>query len=257
MLSLRDLQLRFVASLYDGGDAVLAGAIEPGIPSAAARLGVYRNNLREGFIKTLASEFPVIARLVGEAFFRQAALDYQLRHPSRRGDLTFVGAQFADYLRANFGTGDHAYLPDVAELEWALQLVAIAPACEPLDASAMAAIDLARYEDLVFEPHPAVRLVESRFPVLRIWQSNQPGAPEEFIDLDAGGDQLLVRRGDDELEFIRLTSADYLFARMLSRGTPLGLATDASLAVDPRFDLVRALRNLTLACTFARAGLSH
>jgi hypothetical protein len=44
---------------------------------------------------------------------------------------------------------------------------------------------------------------------------------------------------------------------MLARRTPLGLATDASLAVDPAFDLVRALRALTLAGAFARAGLPH
>jgi len=257
LLSLRDLQLRFVASLYEGGDAVIAGAIEPGTPSAAARLGVYRNNLREGFIKTLATEFPVISKLVGEAFFRQTALDYQLRHPSRYGDLTHVGAQFAEYLRTHFATGDYAYLPGVAELEWALQLVAIAPASERLSAASLASIDPGRYEDLVFEPHPATRLVESRFPIVRIWQSNQPDAPGEVVDLDAGGDRILVRRRDDELEFVHLAPADFLFAKMLSRRTPLGLATDASLAVDPQFDLVAALGNLTRAGAFARAGLPH
>jgi hypothetical protein len=257
LLSLRELQLRFVASLYEGGDAVVAAAIEPGTPSVSARLGVYRNNLREGFIKTLASEFPVISRLVGDAFFRQTALEYQLRHPSRLGDLTHVGAHFADYLRSHFGAGDYAYLPDVAELEWALQLVAIAPASEALTAAHLAHVDPTRYEDLVFEPHPATRLVESRFPIVDIWQSNQPGAPQETIDLDAGGDQVLVRRGDTSLDFVHLAAADFVFARMLSRRTPLGLATDASLAVDPQFDLVGALRNLTLAGAFARAGLPH
>jgi hypothetical protein len=257
LLSLRDLQLRFLASLYEGVDGVIADAIDPGSPSAAARLGIYRNNLREGFVKTLAQEYPVIERLVGSDFFRQTALDYQLRHPSRHGDLTHVGRHFPDYLRAQFGAGEHAYLPDVAELEWALQLVAIAPAGGLLDAGGLAQVDPARYAELVFEPHPATRLVESRFPIVRIWQSNQPGAAEEAIDLGAGGDRVLVRRHDGELEFLHLAPPDFLFARMLARRTPLGLATDASLAVDPAFDLVRALRALTLAGAFARAGLPH
>jgi hypothetical protein len=255
--SLRETQLRFVAALYEGTDAMIADSIADGSPSAPARLGVYRNNLREGFIKTLASEFPVIERLVGEMFFRQTALDYQLRHPSLRGDLTYVGARFPDYLRTRFGPGEYAYLPDVAELEWAMQLVAIAPADPGLDSTGLPAIDPDRYEDLVFEPHPATRLVESGFPIVRIWQSNQPEAPEETIDLGSGGNRILVRRRDDELEFLHLEPADFVFARMLSRRTPLGLATDASLAVDPGFDLTRALRTLTLAGAFARAGLPH
>jgi hypothetical protein len=255
--SLRETQLRFVSCLYEGTDAVVTDAVADGSPSAAARLGIYRNNLREGFVKALATDFPVIGKLVGEAFFRHSALDYQLRHPSSRGDLAHVGAHFPEYLRAHFGTGEYAYLPDVAELEWALQLVAIAPAVGVLSAASLASIDPARYEDLVFEAHPAARLVDSRFPIVRIWQSNQPGAPEEAVDLNAGGDRVLVRRRNEDLEFLHLDAADFHFARMLSRRTPLGLATDASLAVDPGFDLVRALRTLTLAGAFARASLPH
>jgi hypothetical protein len=262
MPSLRETQLRFVAALYEGSDQVIAAAIgpsarAPGTPDTSARLGVYRNNLREGFIKTLAGEFPVIEKLVGGAFFRQTALQYQLRHPSPSGDLTWVGERFPGWLRAEFGSGDYAYLPDVADLEWALQLVAVAPDAPGLDADAFRELDPRRYEDLVFEPHPATRLVESRFPIVRIWQCNQPDAVEETVDLGQGGDRVLVRRRGEELEFVRLSAADFLFARMLARRTPLGLATDASLALDPGFDLLRALRRLMLAGAFARAALSH
>ena len=97
MLPLRELQLRFVAALFEG-DAVVRDELVDGSPSAGARLGVYRNNLREGFVQALALEFPVVQRLVGEEFFRQTALEFQARHPSRSGDLTHIGAPFADYL---------------------------------------------------------------------------------------------------------------------------------------------------------------
>jgi hypothetical protein len=255
MLSLRELQLRFIAALYDGNDAVVESRLEAGVPSPAARLAVYRNNLREGFVKTLALEFPVVEKLVGDRFFRQTALAFQLQHPSRAGDLTYVGAPFADYLRAQFGDGEYAWLPDIAELEWALQAVAIAPQSEaPL--ADLAAVPPQRYQDLLFEPNPATRLVESRFPVVRIWQTNQPGAAAETLDLGAGGDRVLVRSRGEELDFVRLDAADFAFARMLARRTPLGLATDASLAIDPAFDLARALRGLMLAGAFARIGLN-
>jgi hypothetical protein len=255
--SLRELQLRFVAALYEGHDAVVAAHVEGDASSAAARLGVYRNNLREGFIKALALEFPVVERLVGADFFRQTALDFQLRHPSLRGDLAHVGEPFPEFLRARFGDGEYAWLPDVAELEWALQEVAIAPAVSGPALTQLTNVAPHRFQDLVFEPNPATRLVESPFPVVHIWQSNQPGAEPETIDLDAGRDRVLVRRRGEELEFVRLEAADFIFARMLARRTPLGLATDASLAVDRAFDLGRALTSLTLAGAFARIELPN
>jgi hypothetical protein len=98
--------------------------------------------------------------------------------------------------------------------------------------------------------------VESRYPIVRIWQTNQPHATAESVDLDAGADHVLVRRRGDELEFVRLSAADFTFARMLARGTPLGLATDASLAVDKHFELDCALRTLMLAGAFARIHLA-
>jgi len=94
MLSLRDLQLRFIAALYEHNDAIVSAQLVDGAPTAAARLGVYRNNLREGFIKALALEFPVVEKLVGIEFFRRTALDFQLQNPSQSGDLTHVGAPF-------------------------------------------------------------------------------------------------------------------------------------------------------------------
>jgi hypothetical protein len=255
LLPLRDLQLRFVAALYEGSDALVDAAIADTAPSAAARLGIYRNNLREGFVKALAAEFPVLEKLVGAEFFRHTALEFQLQHPSRAGDLTHIGAPLADFLRARFGDGDFAWLPDIAELEWALECVAVAPDCAAIGPASLAGIPAHRYQDLVFEPNPATRLVESRFPVVRIWQTNQPGVPPQTVDLGAGGDQVLVRRRGADLEFVHLSPADFSLARMLARHTPLGLATDASLAVDATFDLARALRALIIAGAFARAAL--
>lgn len=255
MPSLRDIQLRFVAALYEGHDGVVAPHIDA--DDAAARIGIYRNNLREGFIKALALEYPVTEKLVGADFFRQTALEFQLQHPSRSGDLANVGEPFPGFLAARFGGGEFAWLPEIAELEWALQCVATAPAVPAPDITQLSSIPPQRFQDLVFEPNPATRLVESHFPVVRIWQTNQPEAPAETVDLDAGGDRVLVRRRGDELEFVRLDAADFTFARMLARRTPLGLATDASLAVDPAFDLGRALTALTLAGAFARVELPN
>ncbi|MBV8305930.1 MAG: putative DNA-binding domain-containing protein, partial [Gammaproteobacteria bacterium] len=66
MLPLRELQERFASRLLETGSQSVLDWIRADGISASARLGIYRNNLQAGFTKTLALEFPVILRLVGQ-----------------------------------------------------------------------------------------------------------------------------------------------------------------------------------------------
>jgi len=102
VLSLPELQARIAATLFGDAAAPPPGCIRSDGIAAELRLGIYRNNLEEGFAKTLALEFPVMQRLVGEDYFRQLALSFLAGHPSRSGDLHQVGAPFASFLREQF-----------------------------------------------------------------------------------------------------------------------------------------------------------
>ncbi|HEU4626074.1 MAG TPA: DNA-binding domain-containing protein [Steroidobacteraceae bacterium] len=242
MLTLRELQLQFAAALFDGADAavvphIVANGIDP-----AQRIDIYRNNLHEGFIQALALAFPVIERLVGTDYFRQLARDFQRAHPSRAGDLHHIGKPFEGFLRARFAETQYAYLPDVAALEWAVEEALIAPDAQPLDPNAFREIDPADYEDLRFELHPASRLVQSPYPIVRIWQANQPGAEsDELIDLDAGGARALVLRTTDGIELHDVPAGDFALLEAFARGAPLGLALDEAQRAEPDFDLGAAL----------------
>ncbi len=58
------------------------------------------------------------------------------------------------------------------------------------------------YERLTFAFHPACRFVQSRYPIVKIWRANQPETlSDELIDLDSGGDNVLVLRTPECVEF--------------------------------------------------------
>src|SRR5262245_36975265 len=101
MPALRELQAEFVAAMFGETSSVQAHVRDDGM-GADARLGIYQNNLREGFIKALAQSFPVIERLGGTDYFRQLALEFLAAHPSRSGDLHHIGAPFASFLAQKF-----------------------------------------------------------------------------------------------------------------------------------------------------------
>src|SRR6267142_1196042 len=139
MLPLRDLQMRFDDALFDAAPDAAAPWIlgcDNGADSRA-RLAIYRNNLREGFRKALALEFPVIERLVGEDYFRQLALSFLAEHPSRAGDLHPIGEPFAQFLHSRFEGTPYAYLSDVATLEWAYQQSLVAADAPPFDVATL------------------------------------------------------------------------------------------------------------------------
>jgi hypothetical protein len=112
----------------------------------------------------------VLLRLAGRDWFRQTGTAYLTLHPSRSGNLHHVGERFASFLEATLGDGAYAYFVDVARLEWAYQEVLVAGNGSALDLAALSDVPAERHADLVFEFHPAARLVASTFPLLAIWR---------------------------------------------------------------------------------------
>jgi hypothetical protein len=84
--------------------------------------------------------------------------------------------------------------------------------------------------------------VRSDYPIVRIWSANQPeSSGEEIIELDSGGDNVLVLRTHDFIEFRRLPAGEFAALAAIAAGFPLGAALETALAADPAFDLARAL----------------
>jgi Putative DNA-binding domain len=251
MLPLRDLQSRFDRALFDDApDAVapwirVCGVDEErgGDLDSCARLAIYRNNLREGFIKALALEFPVIERLVGNDYFRQLALEFLAEYPSRAGDLHPIGEPFPQYLRLRFGETPYAYLPDVAALEWAYQQALVAADAPLFDLATLREIPQETYGRLRFTLHPACGLMRSPYPVMRIWAANQPhAAGDEAVDLSSGAEFILIRRAAEGVEMRSIAAAHFAILDAFSLGASLADALETALAIDPDFDLGEALR---------------
>jgi len=217
---------------------------------AQARIAVYRNNVLSNYRKALQAAYPVVLALVGEAFFNHACDAYALQQPSRSGDLNDFGGEFGDFLGGWSPAAQLMYLPDVARLEWAVEQVFHAADADGLDLHALALVPQEELRNLRFELHPASGIVCSPYPILRIWQVNQPGfSGSQTVEFHAGGDALLVIRRDATVELERLAAGELSLLRALAADHTLAQAHAQALEADPGLDLAALLQRHVLSGT--------
>ncbi|MBL0121451.1 MAG: putative DNA-binding domain-containing protein [Betaproteobacteria bacterium] len=243
---LRDVQRAMAELLMAGGtpDEKKAGdLIRGGKLSAARRMEVYRHNVLSNLRGALKDIFPVVNRIVGDAFFLHAADQFIRVTPSHSGDLNQFGREWPSFLANYPHATELPYLADVAKLEWAWHECFHAADAAPMDLGRLASVAPDAHGLLVFHLHPAVRLLVSAYPVLRIWQVNQPDfAGDMQIDWAQGGDALMVRRdsgvgGGLEVVIQSLAAGEYRFMCELHARRTLERAAAAALETDSEFDL--------------------
>ena len=238
-MQLQALQRSFAEAIFTRGTPAPAGIPE-------ARFDVYRNNAFSNFRAALTDVYPVIVRLVGEAFFAHAADAYIGTYPSESGDLHDFGGEFHRFLASFEPAAALPYLPDVARLEWAWHRVFHAADAPAFDLASLASVPADRQASIRFHLNPAARLVGSAFPILRIWQVSQPGFEgDDTVNLDEGGDRLLViRDASFQVSIESIPPAQFALLTACDAHADFGAAVAAALAIDPTLDIGSALQRL-------------
>jgi len=181
---------------------------------------VYRRTILATWRGALAGQFPVVERLVGPAFFSEAARRYARAHPSASGNLHDFGLRFPAFLADYPHAAGLPYLADVARLEWALHRAFHAPGAAAFDRAALARVAPEEHPGLRLHLHPAAQLVRSAFPILAIWEANQPG--RDGTPEGEGGEAWVLVRRDEEVAWPEAIDAhEWHFLKACARGERL------------------------------------
>lgn len=239
MLPLRQLQLDFTQAIFGEMPPGLANSIQGGGLGAGPRLEIYRNNVFTNLREALRAVYPVIDRLVGEAFFNYAADWFISIQASTSGDVEDFGMEFAEFLAHFPAAQGLSYLPDVAQLEWACHQVFYAADQAPLPIERLAEVPPEQFNQLCFGMHPASALLASGYPVHRIWEVNQPGFEGgQSVDLSLGGVRLLIiRRCHFQIEMHPLGAGEFAMLEKLVAGCTVADAYSSAALADAEFAL--------------------
>jgi len=243
--SSRELERDFAAALLGGSEESVVAEIQGDGLDPAARIAIYRHHVFTTLTEALEATYPVVVRLVDRRFFAYAADQYIRRHPPAGPCLFEYGEALADFL-ATFPASRHlAYLPDVARLEWALNGALHAEDVVTFDPQWLAAFPPDEIGRVRLRLHPSVSLLQSSWPIDRIWRVNQPGAdPDATVSLDQGGACLEVYRLEDDAVFRTVAVDTYAFRSALASDLDLASAVATARSTNPTFDPTDALREL-------------
>lgn len=221
--------------------------------SAAQHMQVYRNNVRLILTDHFKKTFPVLSKLVGENFINQLSWDFIKESPPKDYDLFQYGENLPDFLKKYPPADNHPYLADVTRLEWAREV-----AWRAADAPGLHHEDLAKARNdisaLSLSLHPSCSLLESPWPVGKIWQANQEGFEgDEAIDLESGPCYMLISRPKMDVLVWDLTKGEHHFLKALAQGHPFGVAAQLAQTAEEAFNdeaLAQALAHHLSGGTF-------
>jgi len=252
---LHDLQQDFAAIALSNNKAALLGRVQAARGTPERRLGVYHTNTIVSLTDVLKAAFPVVARIVGDRFFLAMAKVFIEAHPPTQPTLFRYGHDLPTFLGAFPPAESMPYLAGVARLEWARIEAYFAEDCVPMDPTQLAEIAPEMLSQVSFSLHPALRLIDSAFPIFEIWAVNQadhdviPGI--DFGHAECG---LVMRR--DQTVVQRLLNEDaYQWLKSIATGLALGEATALVAVRSPNFDLQNTLHLLLAEGAFTDAHI--
>lgn len=238
----------FARALWDARLARPEGIVGRAGRPTADRFDIHRNNIFASLTAALRARFPVVVRLVGDAFFSDMAVVFIRRHPPHSPVILEYGGAFAAFLEGFDAVDALPYLADIARLEWLRHLAAHGADAVPADLSPLAALPQPVMAELRFTLHPTAAVLSSAYPVVSIWRANAVAPDLHPILADSAGESMLIVRPHRQVLLLDLPPAGDALIAALGEGRTLGEATALAAARDLDFDLT-----LSLAVLF-RAG---
>jgi len=211
---------------------LLGGEATAAAPALRRAVRIHANNAAVAACDALASNFPVLGALLGEAAFAALALRHALAHPPVDPRLCLYGSRFSQTVAQSSDLAAWPWLPDMARLEWRIveALFAAAPPGRPRQLTPGRAWPLA----------PATGWLQSEWPVASLWQAHQPGAawPDDF---PPHGELALITRREGVVLVTALPAGALALLEALRQRTPLRLLDPRTLVHLPALAAAGAL----------------
>jgi hypothetical protein len=161
---------------------------------ARLRLGAYVGGYPARIHEALCEAYPALRHVIGEGRFRALVDRYRSLVPAGSYSLADVGTDLPSFLVTDEIADRFGFAPDLARLEWAVQAAFHATLGVPLDPSPLAVWTPEQWEAAVFEFRSDLAFVDSRWPIVDVWNVREVAVEEIDVDLRDRSQSALVHR---------------------------------------------------------------
>ena len=182
--------------LLHGSAAVQAHVVGTRRVPVATRLAIYGDAYRSRLADALKSNFPALARLLGETDFQRLAGEYVHTHDSPFFSIRHYGDALTTFLATHEEYVAAPVLAELARWEWAMTTTFDASDAVPVSHQTLAGVPPEQWARLRFEWHPSVQRLTLAWNVPQLWQALTDEAERPPAELAATPVHwLLWRRG--------------------------------------------------------------
>ncbi len=161
---------------------------------ARLRLGAYVGGYPARIHEALCEAYPALRHVIGEGTFWNLVDRYRPSVPAGSYSLADVGVDLPSFLVADEIADRFAFAPDLTRLEWAVQAAFHATLGVPFDPSPLAVWTPEQWEAAVLEFRSDVALVDSRWPIVEVWNVREVAVEEIDLDLRDRPQSALIHR---------------------------------------------------------------
>jgi hypothetical protein len=169
--TLAQVQGDFQEYLLRGDRAIEAHVLGSARVPVATRLSIYGGAYGSRLSEALATNFPALAQLLGEADFQVLAAAYVGAHDSPYFSIRYYGDHLAQFLAGDAQYAGAPVLAELARWEWMLGKVFDAADAVPLTHEALARVRPEQWAQLRFVFHPSLQRLELHWNAPQIWQA--------------------------------------------------------------------------------------
>jgi hypothetical protein len=244
MSELGAFQKAFVDYLFDDPRAASAAALGRG-------LAVHRNTIIKALVDALEANYPTVAQLVGEEWFRAGAAAYARENAPGTPVLALYGEAFPRFL-ATFEPGrELPYLAEVARIDRLWSEAHAAREMRVLAPDALSRLSPATLFRQHLTLHPATRFGRFQHCAVTIWAYHRAALRGADLAIDDRTEGALITRPRGPIEWARLDLPGFTFLQHLRGGASLGEAATAALEIDRTADIAKCLAELIANGAFA------
>lgn len=196
-------------------------------------LAIYRRNLQASAVRALQISYPTVLKLVGDDLFTHAAKQLLKVELPNSGDWGLWGEGFPQLLKTLPALHDFPSVIDIARLDFLMHLQGREKDID-IDMTSMTLLAEYELDQLRLVLNPAIRILESEYPVIEIYKANtQTDHAEKYLHkaqqklANNIGQNCLIYRTQFKSLVRALDSAELNWLRLIQQEKSIGQALDA------------------------------